>query len=436
MTPSQAQSRSFGRRSDLHKITIVHGDRVRDFHVDTRMAAGLAAVAGAFALAFLGATGVFFVRDDLLADQLGRQVRAERAYEDRVAALRAEIDRINARQLVDQDAFEAKIDQLMARQTRLGETQAKFAGLVAKVGELGIALPTSKGPAIAPIGSPLPPTGATPAVVPLGTPAPASETPSPLDLDRFATPLRTSWFSGVGRAQAAEGRDPAHRIAAAEHALADVEHRQSAAASGLAALAEGRRTTWNKALQRIGFKVAERPRAATQPADGVGGPFVPAEGDAISRAEAALARLADIRSVARRLPLARPMDGDRTITSEFGNRTDPFLGVGAIHTGIDFRAETGEPIRATGPGTVISAGRQGGYGLAVDVDHGNGVVTRYGHMSSLSVAPGEKLKTGDVVGLAGSTGRSTGPHLHYETRVAGDAVDPRDWLEAGKALGF
>jgi murein DD-endopeptidase MepM/ murein hydrolase activator NlpD len=433
MTPSEDRSRSFGRRSDLHRITIVHGDRVRAFHVDTGRLAAVGAVVGVFALAYLGATGYLFFRDDILADSLTRQVRMERVYEDRVAALRAEIDRINGRRLIDQDAFEAKVDTLMDRQAKLVAAQAKFSGLVAKVGELGLPMPPAKGPAIAPIGTPMAP-AAAPAVAPI---APA---PAPLDTDRFATPLRSSWLIPfTGRAQAAEtGGDPAVRIAAAEHSIDQFEHRQAAALAGLADLAESRGKSWTRALAKVGFRVNDpHPLPSPRPSgEAVGGPFVPAPMDALSRADAALARLAGIRAVARRLPLARPLDGDRVITSEFGVRSDPFLGIGAMHTGLDFRAETGDPVRVTGPGTVIASGRQGGYGLCVDVDHGNGVVTRYGHMSSLSVSVGEKLKTGDTVGLAGSTGRSTGPHLHYETRVAGEPVDPRDWLDAGKTLGF
>ena len=425
MSPTEERPRPFGRRSDLHRITIVHGDDVRAFHVDTRRLIAAAAVVGAFCLAYLGATGWFFVRDEFLVDQLGRQVRLERIYEDRVAALRAEIDRINARQLVDQDAFEAKIDELLARQTKLGETQAKFTGLVAKVGELGLAVPAAKGPAIAPIGTPMPP------------PAKAPE-PAPLDTDRFAAPLRTSWLPPfVTPARAAETRDPSARIAAAERAVASFELTQRAAISGLADLAEGRDRAWSHALGRLGYRVEKStPTPAPRPSEAVGGPFVPARVDPLVRAETAVGRLADLRGTARRLPLARPLEGDRTITSEFGVRSDPFLGIGAMHTGLDFRAEVGDPVRTTGPGRVISAGRQGGYGLCVDVDHGNGVVTRYGHLSGISVAVGDTVRAGDRIGLAGSTGRSTGPHLHYETRVAGEAVDPRDWLEAGRTLGF
>lgn len=424
MSPTEERSRPFGRRGDLHRITIVHGDNVRAIHVDTRRLAAAALALGAFLAAYAATSGWIFVRDDLLADQLGRQVRMERIYEDRVAALRAEIDRINGRQLIDQDAFEAKIDELLARQSKLGKTQAEFGGLVARIGELGLSLPAAERPAIAPIGTPLPP-------------PPAHEaTPAPFDGESFATPLRSS---RLAPAKGTAGGDPVARIAAAERAIGTLEKRQNAEIAGLADLAENRSRSWSRALARIGFRVRDpAPTPAPRPgaAEAVGGPFVPAPTEPLHRAEAALARLTDIHTAARRLPLARPLDGDRAVTSEFGVRTDPFLGIGAMHTGLDFRAEVGDPVHATGPGRVVAAGRQGGYGLCVDVDHGNGVVTRYGHLSGISVNVGDEVRAGDRLGLAGSTGRSTGPHLHYETRVAGEPVDPRDWLEAGKTLGF
>ncbi len=434
------RSRPFGRRADLHKITIVHGDRVRAFHVDTRLVTGGAAILGAFVFTWLATTAALFVRDEFFADPLSRQVRAERGYEDRVAALRAEVDRINARQLIDQDAFEAKLDGLVARQAKLGEVQAKFTGLAAKIGDLGLATGSIKPPAIAPVGAALapPPAAATATPAPIAPPPAAGPAVQPFDTEKFATPLRSSWLGGGSRPGAT--RDAGARIAAAEHQIDAFEKQQSAALAGLVDIAESRDRAWTRALARVGFKVADAlpaPRTpAARPGDAVGGPFVPVPPDALGRAENALGRLAAIRAVAAKLPLARPLVGERTVTSDFGVRMDPFLGTAAMHTGLDFRAETGEPVRVTGPGVVTGAGRQGGYGLCVDVDHGNGVVTRYGHMSSISVTPGDRLKVGDVVGLAGSTGRSTSPHLHYETRVSGEAVDPRDWLEAGRTLGF
>jgi len=97
--------------------------------------------------------------------------------------------------------------------------------------------------------------------------------------------------------------------------------------------------------------------------------------------------------------------------------------------------ETGDPVRATANGTVTIAGWQGGYGKMVDIDHGNGFSTRYGHLSSMDVEVGKTVKTGQVIGEVGSTGRSTGPHLHYETRIDGEAIDPQRFLRAGMRIG-
>jgi murein DD-endopeptidase MepM/ murein hydrolase activator NlpD len=105
-----------------------------------------------------------------------------------------------------------------------------------------------------------------------------------------------------------------------------------------------------------------------------------------------------------------------------------------MHTGLDFRAATGDPVRATANGKVSSSGWMGGYGRMVEVDHGNGLSTRYGHLSEIHVKVGDVVKIGQVIGAVGSTGRSTGPHLHYETRIDGDAVDPQKFLRAGVRL--
>jgi murein DD-endopeptidase MepM/ murein hydrolase activator NlpD len=113
-----------------------------------------------------------------------------------------------------------------------------------------------------------------------------------------------------------------------------------------------------------------------------------------------------------------------TLTSGFGMRVDPILGTRRLHSGIDLAAPNGSPIVATSDGLVGKAGWNGGYGLYVSLEHGGGLQTRYGHMSRLAVAAGEMVKKGDVIGYVGSTGRSTGPHLHYEMRLNGIAVRP------------
>ena len=116
-------------------------------------------------------------------------------------------------------------------------------------------------------------------------------------------------------------------------------------------------------------------------------------------------------------------------------RKHPIFRRMAIHTGIDLRGDTGEPVRATATGTVTIAGRQGGYGNMVEISHGNGLATRFGHLSSISVKVGQVVRIGEIIGNIGSTGFSTGPHLHYETRVNGQPVDPQKFLRAGASLG-
>ncbi len=134
------------------------------------------------------------------------------------------------------------------------------------------------------------------------------------------------------------------------------------------------------------------------------------------------------------VPYRKPVIGEVEFTSGFGVRSDPFLGRPAMHTGLDFRAATGDPVRATANGKVASSGWMGGYGRMVEIDHGNGLSTRYGHLSEINVKVGDVIKIGQVIGAVGSTGRSTGPHLHYETRIDGDAVDPQKFLRAGVRL--
>jgi len=112
------------------------------------------------------------------------------------------------------------------------------------------------------------------------------------------------------------------------------------------------------------------------------------------------------------------------MTSGFGLRLDPFLGTMRMHRGLDLAAPRGTPVPASGAGTVAAAGWMGGYGNGVVVNHGNGVETRYGHLSSISVTAGQRVAKGEILGRVGSTGRSTGNHLHYEVRQAGHAVNP------------
>jgi len=116
------------------------------------------------------------------------------------------------------------------------------------------------------------------------------------------------------------------------------------------------------------------------------------------------------------------------VTSGFGYRIHPIFNVRRMHTGIDIDADTGDPIKAASGGTVVSAGWRGGYGKCVVIAHSGGLATLYGHMSEIKVSVGQAVKKGQVIGKVGSTGYSTGPHLHFEVRVNGDCVDPLKYL--------
>jgi murein DD-endopeptidase MepM/ murein hydrolase activator NlpD len=178
------------------------------------------------------------------------------------------------------------------------------------------------------------------------------------------------------------------------------------------------------------------------PAPATGGPFVPlklpGEGReferALTRVNVARAQAEQLSRALIAIPVRKPVAGDIDLSSTFGVRVDPFLHVAAMHTGLDFRGEVGDPIHATAAGTVTAAGWSGGYGKMVEIDHGKGLSTRYGHLSQIDVDIGDKIRVGQIVGRMGSTGRSTGPHLHYETRIDGEAVDPQRFLNAGARL--
>jgi murein DD-endopeptidase MepM/ murein hydrolase activator NlpD len=222
--------------------------------------------------------------------------------------------------------------------------------------------------------------------------------------------------------------------------LDQVESRQVAVLTSVEDGMESRMRRMRGVFSDLGLNQAQL-EAAT-PRVGMGGPFIPVKLPADAGAfERQLYRINVTRAQVDRLnrvlalvPYRKPVIGEVEFTSGFGIRSDPFLGRPAMHTGLDFRAAAGDPVRATANGKVASAGWAGGYGRMVEIDHGNGLSTRYGHLSEIGVKVGDVIKIGQVIGAVGSTGRSTGPHLHYETRIDGEAVDPQKFLRAGVRL--
>lgn len=354
------------------------------------------------------ATATYFAfRDDLLKGLIARQAEQQNAYEDRIAELRARIDRTTSRQLLDQEQFEQKLDDLLRRQSTL-ESRATSLGAIAD-----------------PV--------ATGAIRPSGNAGAAGSPMSPQARDRRST-LEPDRMPGARRA--AKDADINGKLSRVEAALDRLDHRQALGLAQLQERYEGKARRLRGVLADLGLKLD-----GSAPS-GSGGPFVPiklpGEGNGFERA---VARVKIARTQAERLtrtllrvPLRKPVEGEMDLSSTFGVRTDPFLHIAAMHTGLDFRGDTGDPVHATAAGTVASAGWSGGYGRMVEIDHGNGLSTRYGHLSEIDVKVGDDVRIGQVVGRIGSTGRSTGPHLHYETRIDGDAVDPQKFLHAGAKL--
>jgi murein DD-endopeptidase MepM/ murein hydrolase activator NlpD len=150
----------------------------------------------------------------------------------------------------------------------------------------------------------------------------------------------------------------------------------------------------------------------------------------VAGAMGSLSALTEIVTSLHSVPLAQPLTRGE-LTSGFGSRSDPFTENFAFHTGLDYSAPKGTDVHATAPGVVVYAARFGDYGNTVEVEHGNHIRTRYGHLSRIGVSVGDRLEKGDIIGFVGSTGRSTGPHVHYEVWYDDVVRDPGRFIKAG-----
>lgn len=432
--PAQAPQRP-RHAAHASDYTLVHaGKKVRVGPVVFWIVVGSIVIMGAWS----AATATYFAfRDDVLTRLVARQAEMQYAYEDRIAELRAQIDRTTSRQLLDQEQFEQKLDQIQRRQTTLEQRTTALASM-----------PTDgSAPAPQPQPARSPGRGASLAD-PITT---GSLKPSPVsDTVIFVAPpdrearleSRNSKLASLKPSDLSKTAGVGNVLTRLQMSLDGVEGRQMATLNALEESFESRVRRMRGVFTDLGLNHAGMESGAPQA--GVGGPFVPvkAPGGDASPFERQLYRINTTRAQINRLnrtlavvPYRKPVIGQVEFSSGFGVRSDPFLGRPAMHTGLDFRASTGDPVRATAYGKVITAGWSGGYGRMVEIDHGNTLTTRYGHLSEIHVKVGDIIKIGQVIGAVGSTGRSTGPHLHYETRIDGDAVDPQKFLRAGVRLG-
>ena len=217
--------------------------------------------------------------------------------------------------------------------------------------------------------------------------------------------------------------------------LAEIEARQLTLIEGLTRLADRRSAIAEAKLASLGLN-PQAALASLNDKSAQGGPLLTlatsADGSIDPRFQRfglSLARMDALERSVARLPQVLPASLEY-ISSGFGFRIDPFTGAGAFHPGLDFRGPVGAPIFAAARGTVSFVGQRSGYGNCVEIDHGNGLITRYAHMSGFRTTIGKAVMPGEVIGLIGSTGRSTGPHLHFEVRINDHPVNPRPFLEA------
>jgi len=215
--------------------------------------------------------------------------------------------------------------------------------------------------------------------------------------------------------------------------LARLEARQLVFVEQLTRYADARALRAEAAMRRVGLNPA---LIVAQDRRAMGGPLVrllTGPGDTIdprfARLGASLARLNAMMQGLASIPNTLPA-GLQFISSGFGFRTDPFTGRSAFHAGLDFRGPIGTPIYAAAAGTVSFTGVKQGYGNCLEISHANGLLTRYAHLSRIGVGVGQRVIAGSAIGAIGNTGRSTGPHLHFEVRIGDRAVDPRPFLEA------
>lgn len=348
---------------------------------------------GMFALLFGGnvfAGTALYLSPDIARLLNGRTEEVIGAYEDRIAQMRVEIDRLHSRSFAQAGDINLQLQELSQQQEVLLEQHQLVKVLVDKADALGIAAAD-----IAP-------------ARPIEPVAVAGLTGNP-DVDATALSIERM----MGETQMAM--------------------------HGIASVASSRTAEITTEMRQLGIPVA----LPNLDDDAMGGPLLPATDELsgtpmledANAVMSALLRYKAARDSLEAAPVHMPITGNFRQSSNFGNRKDPFTGGRAFHSGIDFAAPSGTIVTSAAAGVVTYVGTRSGYGMVVEVRHDSGLVTRYAHLSGYLAREGQAVNTGTPIAKVGSTGRSTGPHLHFEIRKADEAINPKAFLDAGKRLG-
>ncbi len=374
-----------------------------------QVAALVFGLAGLFWVAYASINVAF--KDQLLVVKERRLYQARLEYEDRIAELRRAIDRMNDKLLLDQGAYLDRVDAVRADYDKLVARQRALRAFVRE----GLKTPGDK-----------------------AGDSPKSGKPQKDGLNEES--LHSKYAAAFHTRE--EALAP---LADMRRLFQTYEDQQANLLEDVIAETDRRAANARAVFRKLGINANAVVAGSKLDTANMGGPFVAATAadfgtgriaDLIGKATENLATIEKLRYEGARMPVWLPLRHVEHITSRFGVRSDPLLHVAALHTGIDFKASYGAAVLATASGKVTMARWDGGYGRLVEVYHGFGVATRYAHLKAIKVKLGQMVKRGQVVGLLGNTGRSTGFHLHYETRVNGRPINPvrfwkvRDELQA------
>jgi murein DD-endopeptidase MepM/ murein hydrolase activator NlpD len=347
---------------------------------------------GVFSL--LAATNIltlvgFLMSADIAKLINGQNERVFDAYENRIAQLRTDIDRLHSRQYAQEGNLNLQLQELTQQQAVLLEQHSYVRSLATKAQELG--------------------------------------------LEGGVIPTRDDIITGSVTHGFPSNRDTIESTAAAVTQMMD-ENRLA-----LSALSTAANTSTNQILSELN-QIGIAPVVPVKMA--IGGPLIPARNvepqpnliDMANEVSVAFDRFKVARNAIGLAPVHSPVASNIRISSGFGNRRDPFSKRKAFHSGLDFAAARGTAVSSAGSGTVKFAGKKSGYGNVVEIDHGDGLITRYAHLFTYLVETGDKVEAGAIIGKSGSTGRSTGPHLHFEVRNSSGPLNPAKFLSAGRRL--
>lgn len=340
-----------------------------------------------------------FMGGDIAKLSRGTDDLVLQSYETRIADLRTEVDRLNSRQYARAGDLNLQLQDLVSQQDELAVQHQYVRALADMAKDLGIDTAENS------------------------IPIPAQKS----ELVSQAHQITTSGLPN----------GPTTDVEAVRAKLTAMVNDTDFAISTISNATKSSTDKVVSGLQKIGLQplFSEPTQAA------IGGPFEgidntsPSQSlDTVNRIVQEFKKFETARQALRDAPVHHPLKEATRISSRFGPRRDPFLNKTGFHSGMDFAARSGTVVRSAGAGKVIFSGRKGGYGNLVEIEHQNGLTTRYGHLSKTLVKTGQSVVAGTSVGKVGSTGRSTGPHLHFEVRKADKAIDPQKFLTIGNEL--